>query len=196
MKTINPKVDFIFNKETKWQTEYNALRKIILEFDFKEELKWGWPCYAFNDGGNVVLIHGFKEYCAIMFFKGSLLKDEKKLLVAPSENMQATRQLRFTNVKEIEKQKAVIKSYIKQAIDAEKAGLKVKMKTTAEYKMIDEFKIVLQKNLKVKKAFEALTPGRQRGYLFYFSQAKQAATREARIEKCIPNILNGKGLTD
>jgi uncharacterized protein YdeI (YjbR/CyaY-like superfamily) len=192
---MNPKVNWFFEKETKWRNEYELLREIALNCDVVEELKWGCPCYTVNKT-NVVLIHGFKDYCALLFHKGVLLKDEKKLLIQQTENVQAARQMRFTNLKEIEKLKKTIQAYIKEAIAIEKSGAKVQMKTTAEYKMPDEFKKVLDEMSDVKKAFEALTPGRQRGYLYFFSQPKQAKTREARIEKAIPNILKGKGIDD
>ncbi|MEN9521882.1 MAG: hypothetical protein RL065_259 [Bacteroidota bacterium] len=192
---MNPKVNWFFEKETKWRNEYELLREIALSCDVVEELKWGCPCYTVNKT-NVVLIHGFKDYCALLFHKGVLLKDEKKLLIQQTENVQAARQMRFTNLKEIEKLKKTIQAYIKEAIAIEKSGAKVQMKTTAEYKMPDEFKKVLDEMSDVKKAFEALTPGRQRGYLYFFSQPKQAKTREARIEKAIPNILKGKGIDD
>lgn len=195
MSETNPKVDWFFNKETKWKNEYEFLREIALSCDVVEELKWGCPCYTVNKT-NVVLIHGFKDYCALLFHKGVLLKDEKKLLIQQTENVQAARQMRFTNLKEIEKLKKTIQAYIKEAIALEKSGAKVQLKTTAEYKMPEEFKKVLDEMSDVKKAFEALTPGRQRGYLYFFSQPKQAKTREARIEKAIPNILKGKGIDD
>ncbi|MFN8417066.1 MAG: YdeI/OmpD-associated family protein [Cytophagaceae bacterium] len=194
MSTPNPKVNF-FTNESKWQEEYLLLRSIALECALTEELKWGCPCYT-SDGKNVVLIHGFKEYCALLFFKGAVMKDSKKVLIVQSENTQATRQIRFTNLKEIEKLKSTIKSYIKEAIELEKSGVKVEFKKTSEFKMVEEFEQVLKKNAKLKKAFESLTPGRQRAYLLFFSSAKQSTTRVARIEKCTPDILAGKGLND
>lgn len=192
---MNPAVDFFFNKTNKWQNEFAELRKIILECRLTEELKWGKPCYTLNDN-NVVLIHGFKEYCALLFFKGALLKDPKKILIQQTENVQAARQIRFTDIKEIIKLKPAIKACIKEAIVIEKAGLKVNLKRTEEFSMPAEFKNRLDKNKSLKNAFEALTPGRQRGYLLHFSSAKQSATRESRIEKSVPLILKGKGLND
>ena len=192
---MNPKVDWFFNKETKWQDAYLQLRAIALECELTEELKWGLPCYSLNKA-NIVIIQGFKEYCALMFFKGVLLKDPKKILIQMTENVQAARQLRFNDVKQITEQEKILKTYIKEAIEIEKSGLKVKLKKTSDYKMPDEFKNLLDKNSVLKKSFEALTPGRQRGYLFYFAQAKQSNTRKNRIEKYIPKILEGKGLND
>jgi uncharacterized protein YdeI (YjbR/CyaY-like superfamily) len=195
MSTMNPKVDWYFNKTTKWQEEFNKLRIIILDCGLREELKWGHPCYQV-DGKNIVLMHGFKEYCAILFPKGVLLKDPKHILIQQTENVQTARQVRFTSLKEIVKLEPVLKAYIKEAIKVEKEGLKAPMKTVAEFKMVEEFKDKLDENTALKKAFYALTPGRQRGYLLYFSSAKQAKTREERVAKCTPQILNGKGLED
>jgi uncharacterized protein YdeI (YjbR/CyaY-like superfamily) len=192
---MNPKVDWFFEKDTKWSAEYASLRSIVLDCGLTEELKWGCPCYTFQNS-NVVLIHGFKEYCALLFFKGALLKDTDGILIQQTENVQSARQLRFTSVAEINKLQKIVKAYIYEAIEVEKAGLKVKLKKTAEYKMPEEFKLKLDKLPKLKTAFDELTPGRQRAYLFYFSQPKQAKTREARIEKYIPHILAGKGLDD
>jgi len=192
---MNPKVDIYFTKEKKWQQEIEQLRTIVLESGLDEVLKWGCPCYSL-EGSNIVLIHTFKEYCALLFFKGALLKDPKDLLTQQSENVQAARQMRFTSAKEITKLKPSIKAFIKEAIAVEKAGLKVELKKTSEFAMPEEFKQVLKEDAALKKAFNALTPGRQRGYLLHFSSAKQAKTREARIEKCIPDILKGKGLND
>ena len=191
----NPKVDFYFNKETRWQEEIEKLRTIVLDCGLNEELKWGCPCYTFQKS-NIVLIHVFKEYCALLFFKGALLKDEKGILIQQTENVQAARQARFTNVKEIVKETATLKTYIHQAIEVEKAGLKVELKKTQEFPMAEEFQDKLKKMPSLKKAFEALTPGRQRGYLLHFSAPKQSATRESRIEKSIPQILDGKGLNE
>lgn len=193
---MNPKVDWFFNKETKWQKEFVKLRKIILDTGLTEELKWGNPCYTFDGNRNIVLIHGFKEYCALLFFKGALLKDPDGILIQQTENVQSARQVRFTNLKEIVKLEPVIKRYIYEAIEVEKAGLKVDLKKTSEYKVPEEFQDKLEKNRDLKTAFKALTPGRQRAYLFYFSQPKQSKTRESRIEKSIPQILDGKGLND
>jgi len=193
---MNPKVDWYFEKASQWQKEYAKLRKIILDTGLTEELKWGNPCYTFNGNRNIVLIHGFKEYCALLFFKGALLKDTNGILIQQTENVQSARQIRFTNLTEITKLEPVIKAYIYQAIEVEKAGLKVNLKKASEYKVPEEFQTKLEKNLNLKTAFKALTPGRQRAYLFYFSQPKQSKTRESRIEKSIPQILDGKGLND
>lgn len=195
MNMMNPKVDFFFNKESKWQKEYEALRIIALECGLAEELKWGCPCYQF-DKRNIVLIHGFKEYCALLFFKGALLKDANDILIQQTENVQSARQIRFTNVKEIVRQEKTVKAYIYEAIEVEKAGLKVKLKKTSDFKIPEEFQKKLNKRTALKKAFYALTPGRQRAYLFYFSQPKQSKTREARIEKYLQKIMDGKGLED
>lgn len=195
MSEMNPKVDWFFNKPGKWQESYEQLRTIILDCGLVEELKWGCPCYTFEKR-NIVLIHGFKEYCALLFFKGALLKDPKGILIQQTENVQAARQIRFTNVREIVKLKTTVKAYIKEAIAAEKAGVKVNLKKTSEFKTPDEFKNKLNEVPGLKKAFAALTPGRQRGYLLYFSQPKQSRTRDARIEKSVPQILRGKGLND
>ena len=188
-------VDWYFEKDSQWRKEYAKLRKIILDTGLDEELKWGCPCYTFEKR-NIVLIHGFKEYCALLFFKGALLKDPQGILIQQTENVQSARQIRFTNLKEIVKLEPVIKAYIYEAIEVEKAGLKVKLKKTSEYKIPEEFESRLKKNKALKTAFGALTPGRQRAYLFYFSQPKQSKTRESRIEKSIPQILDGKGLND
>ena len=195
MNRINPKVDFFFNKATRWQKEFSRLRKVVLDCDLIEELKWGQPCYTYQDS-NIVLIHGFKEYCALLFFKGALLKDPKRILVQQTENVQAARQIRFTNVKEIARLEKTLKAYIYKAVEAEEVGLKVDFKRTKEFVIPEEFQKRLDKTRALKAAFEALTPGRQRGYLLYFSSAKQSKTREARIEKYLPQILDGKGLDD
>lgn len=187
-------VEFFFNKASKWQKEYAQLRSILLSCGLTEELKWGKPCYTI-DGNNVVLIHGFKEYCALLFHKGVLLKDTDNILIQQTENVQSARQIRFTHVKEIVKKKAVLKAYVYEAIEVEKSGLKVKMKKTTEFPMPLEFKEAL-KDPELKAAFKALTPGRQRGYLLYFSQAKQSKTRIARIEKSISDIFEGKGYNE
>jgi uncharacterized protein YdeI (YjbR/CyaY-like superfamily) len=192
---MNPQVDRIISKAKKWKEEFEKLRMIVLDCGLAEELKWGWPCYSFQKS-NVVLIHGFKEYCALLFFKGALLKDANHILVQQTENVQAARQLRFTNVREIDKMETAVKTYIKEAIELEKAGLKVSYKKTSEFKIPEEFQNKLNKNRALKTAFEALTPGRQRGYIFYFSQPKQSKTRASRVEKCLPQILDGKGLDD
>lgn len=195
MDGMNPKVDFYFNKAKTWQEEIVRLRAIVLDCGLNEELKWGVPCYQFQDS-NIVLIHVFKEYCALLFVKGVLLNDEKGILITQTENVQSARQLRFTNVKEIAELEATIKAYIYEAIEVEKAGLTVEFKKSSEFKMAEEFQSQLDKNPDLKTAFEALTPGRQRGYLLHFSGAKQSKTREARVEKAIPQILDGKGLDD
>ena|SRR5689334_3058963 len=195
MNNRNPKTDFFFSKPTKWQDEFKKLRKIILGCGLTEELKWGKPCYTFQQS-NVVLIHGFKEYCALLFMKGALLKDPKGVLIQQTENVQAARQIRFTNGREIAKIEPVLKAYIKEAIEVEKAGLEVSYKRTSEFRVPDEFQNKLDANPVLRTAFDALTPGRQRGYILYFSGAKQSNTRESRVEKCIPQILKGKGLDD
>ena len=191
----NPKVDRFFEEATKWQKEYEQLRTIVLSCGLTEELKWGCPCYTFNNS-NVVLIHGFKDYCALLFFKGALMADANGILVQQTENVQSARQVRFTGLNEIVKNKKILKAYVYEAIEVEKAGLKVPLKKTADFKMPEELQSQLKKNPALKAAFEALTPGRQRAYIFYFSQAKQSKTREARVEKYIPQILDGKGLDD
>ena len=192
---MNPKVDWFFAKDTQWQKEYGKLRTIILDCGLIEELKWGCPCYTFENT-NIVLIHGFKEYCALLFFKGALLNDPNGILIQQTKNVQSARQIRFTNVREIVKMEKVLKAYVYEAIEVERAGLKVKLKKTSEFKTPKEFQKRLDKSTVLKKAFDALTPGRQRAYIFYFSQAKQSKTREARVEKYIPQILNKKGLDD
>lgn len=192
---MNPKVDFFFSKAKTWQEELELLRKIVLDCGLTEELKWGCPCYEL-DGNKIVLIHAFKDYCALLFFKGALLNDPEAILIQQTKNVQAARQLRFTSKKEIVSQKATIKAYIYEAIEVEKAGLKVKLKKTAAFEMVDEFQTKLKENPALKTAFKALTPGRQRAYLLYFAAAKQEKTRLARVEKYMPQILNGKGLDD
>ena len=192
---MNPKVDWFFYKDTNWQKEYEKLRKIVLDCGLTEELKWGCPCYSFQNG-NIVLIHGFKEYCALLFFKGALLNDANGVLIQQTKNVQSARQARFTNTTEIVKMEKMLKAYIYEAIEVEKAGLKVKLKKTADFKMPEEFKKELKKIPALKTAFEALTPGRQRAYIFYFSQPKQSKTRESRVEKSMQRILEGKGLND
>ena len=195
MNNMNPKVDWFFAKDTKWQKEYEKLRTIILDCGLIEELKWGCPCYTFENT-NIVLIHGFKEYCALLFFKGALLNDPNGILIQQTKNVQSARQIRFTNVQEIVKMEKILKAYVYEAIEVERAGLKVKLKKTSEYKIPEEFQKQLDKKQALKKAFEALSPGRQRAYIFYFSQAKQSKTREERVEKYIKKILSGKGLDD
>jgi uncharacterized protein YdeI (YjbR/CyaY-like superfamily) len=192
---VNPKVDFYFTKAKKWQEEIEALRAIVLSCALSEELKWGCPCYTFEKN-NIVLIHVFKEYCALLFFKGALLKDSKSILIQQTKNVLAARQIRFTNIKEIVTLEKTVKAYIHDAIRVEKAGLKVEFKKTTEFEMPQEFQTKLKKMPALKTAFYALTPGRQRAYLLHFSSAKQSATREARVEKHLKQIMNGKGLDD
>ena len=192
---MNLKVDWFFNKATKWQEQYSAARKLVLDCGLTEELKWGCPCYMVEKS-NIVLIHGFKDYCALLFMQGALLKDPKNILVQQTENVQSARQIRFANVEEILKSKQTIKAYIKEAMALDKAGIKVELKKTTEYKIPGEFKTVLDDMPELKTAFKALTAGRQRGYLLFFSAAKQAKTRENRIEKYIHKILDGKGIDD
>ncbi len=192
---MNPEVNWYFDKNEQWQKEIRQMRSIALGCGLEETLKWGCPCYVHNDA-NIVLIHVFKEYCAFLFFKGALLQDPNGILIQQTKNVQAARQIRFTNEKEIVQQKSLLRAYIYEAIEVEKAGLKVKLKKTSDYSMPEEFRARLNKMPSLKKAFEALTPGRQRGYLFYFGQAKQSRTRESRIEKYIPKIMAGQGLDD
>ncbi len=192
---MNPKVDFFFDKPGQWQKEFKRLRTIILETGLEEELKWGCPCYTHHER-NIVLTHGFKEYCALLFFKGALLNDTDEILIQQTENVQAARQIRFTDFKQIDELERTIKTYIFEAVEVEKAGLKIEMKPTKTFEMPEEFSLKLNENAALKEAFEALTPGRQRVYLLHFSSAKQSKTREARIEKYIPQILDGKGLND
>jgi uncharacterized protein YdeI (YjbR/CyaY-like superfamily) len=192
---MNPKVDFYFNKAGKWQEEVSKLRTLILDCGLNEELKWGCPCYTLNKS-NIVLIHDFKEYCALLFFKGALLNDLNGILIQQTENVQSARQARFTSILEIFEQENILKNYVFEAIEVEKAGLKVELKKTADFSIPEEFQIKLDAIPALKTAFEALTPGRQRGYIFYFSQAKQSKTRGERVEKYIPQILDGKGLDD
>ena len=192
----NPDVDAFLSEAEKWQEEFKKLRKLILAIEgLTEELRWGKPCYAFQKA-NIVLIHGFKEYCALLFFKGALLKDPKGILVQQTENVQAARQVRFTNLREIVDLEPILKAYIREAIEVEKAGLKVTYKKTSDFKIPEEFQAKLDRIPALKTAFNALTPGRQRGYLFYFSSAKQSKTRQERVEKWMPQILKGKGLDD
>ena len=194
MSKPNPKVDFFFRKG-KWQEEFEQLRKICLDSGLTEELKWGCPCYTFEKR-NVVLIHGFKEYCALLCFKGALLKDPNGILIQQTMNVQSARQIRFTNVREIMKMKPILKAYIKEAMEVEKAGLKVKFKKTSDFKIPEELQNKFDESPALKTAFKALTPGRQRAYIFHFSQPKQSKTREARVERCMQQIFNGRGLDD
>jgi uncharacterized protein YdeI (YjbR/CyaY-like superfamily) len=192
---MNTSVNWFFDKSTKWQEAYQELRELVLSLDLKEELKWGCPCYTF-DKNNVVLIHGFKDYCALLFMKGAIMKDPKNLLIQQTENVQSARQIRFISVEEIKALETTLKAYIYEAIEVEKAGLKVEMKKTTEFNMPEEFQLVLDDMPELKTAFYGLSPGRQRGYLLHFSQPKQVKTREARIEKNLEKILSGKGLED
>lgn len=192
---MNPKVDFYFDEAKKWQNEQEELREIALECQLTEELKWGTPCYTLQNN-NIVLIHSFKDYCAFLFFKGALLSDTDGILIQQSKNVQAARQIRCTNLQEIKDQKSVLKTYIYQAIEVEKAGLKVKLKKTKEFEVAEEFQKKLDQDSKLDAAFKALTPGRQRAYLLRFSSPKQSKTRESRVEKAIDQILEGKGLND
>jgi uncharacterized protein YdeI (YjbR/CyaY-like superfamily) len=195
MNRTNPKLDGYFIKAKKWREEFETLRMITLDCGLTEELKWGKPCYTFRKS-NIVVIQGFKEYCALMFFKGALLKDAQGILSRIGEHTQAGRQIRFTHVREILQMKPILKDYIHEAIEVEKAGLKVKLKKTSDFTIPEEFQKKLDKIPALKTAFDALTPGRQRGYIFYFSQPKQSKTRESRVAKCMQQILNGKGLND
>ena len=198
---MNPTVDFYFNKAKKWHEELKQLRMIVLDCGLSEELKWGVPCYTFpapagRQVSNIVLIHVFKEYCAVLFFKGALLKDANAILIQQTKNVQAARQIRFSSVVEILELEPILKSYIHEAIEIEKAGLKVDLKKTTEFTVSEEFQNKLDKIPSLKIAFDALTPGRQRAYMLYFSAPKQSKTREARVEKCMQQIFNGKGLND
>ncbi|MEJ9227584.1 MULTISPECIES: YdeI/OmpD-associated family protein [Priestia] len=192
---MNPKVDEFLTKAKKWKEEYETLRKIVLDCELTEDFKWMNPCYTFEKK-NIVLIHGFKEYCALLFPKGSLLQDSHGILIQQTENVQGARQIRFTNVQEIAEKEAILKAYIDEAIEVEKAGLKVQVKKPEELIIPDELQHKFDEIPALKDAFTTLTPGRQRAYILHFSAAKQSKTRESRIEKCIPNILNGKGLND
>ena len=195
MNSMNPKVDFYFDKAKTWQKEIEKLRRIVLDCGLTEELKWGCPCYTFQKS-NIVLIHVFKEYCALLFFKGALLHDASGILIQQTKNVQAARQIRFTSVREIVKMKPTLKAYIYEAVEVEKAGLKVNLKKTTEFIIPEEFQNRLDRNSALKTAFDALTPGRQRAYILYFSAPKQSKTRESRVEKCMHQILNGEGLND
>ncbi|SFD22518.1 Uncharacterized conserved protein YdeI, YjbR/CyaY-like superfamily, DUF1801 family [Chitinophaga sp. CF118] len=192
---MNPKVDFYFSKAEKWQEELEQLRMVVLDCGLTEELKWRVPCYTFQNS-NIVLIHVFKEYCALLFFKGTLLNDPNGILIQQTENVQAARQIRFTGIQEIVKMKSILKAYIYEAIEVEKSGLEVNFKKTAEFEIPEEFQKELDKTPALRTAFEALTPGRQRGYILYFSAPKQSKTRDSRIEKSMQQILEGKGLND
>jgi uncharacterized protein YdeI (YjbR/CyaY-like superfamily) len=195
MSESNPRVDLFFNKAQKWQQEFRKLRTIILDCGLSEELKWGVPCYTFQNR-NIVLMHGFKEYCALLFIKGALLKDDKGILIQQTKNVQAGRQIRFTTVREIAELEPILKDYIREAIEVEKSGSKVTLKKTSDFSIPNEFQSKLDSIPALRDAFYALTPGRQRAYLFYFSQPKLSRTREARVEKSIDLILDGIGLND
>jgi len=192
---MNRKVDARIRGDKKWKAEFTRLRAIILGCDLTEDLKWGQPCYSL-DGKNVVLMHGFKEYCAVLFMKGALLKDPKGVLIQQTENVQAGRQIRFTSLKDVLKLEKTLKAYVREAIEVERSGLKVKLKRTEDHAMPEELGSRLENDAELREAFAALTPGRQRGYLYYISQAKLAKTREARVEKSIPRILDGMGMDD
>ncbi len=193
MNSMNPKVDFFFGKTKEWHEEYETLRTILLDCELTEELKWGCPCYTFQKK-NIVLIHGFKEYCALLFFKGVLLKDARRILIQQTKNVQSARQIRFTNVREIVKAAPILKAYVDEAIEVERAGLKVQLKKIADFKIPEEFQNKLNTVPALKTAFDALTPGRQRAYIFYFSQPKLSKTRESRVEKYMQQILKGEGI--
>jgi uncharacterized protein YdeI (YjbR/CyaY-like superfamily) len=195
MNKMNPKVDFYFSKAKKWQEELEQLRMIVLDCGLTEELKWGVPCYMFQKS-NIVLIHVFKEYCALLFFKGALLHDSNGILIQQTEHVQAARQIRFTSVREIMEMAPILKAYIYEAVEVEKAGLKVNLKKTSEFIIPEEFQKKLDEIPALNTAFDSLTPGRQRAYILYFSQPKQSKTRVSRIEKCMQQILDGKGLND
>ena len=192
---MNPLVSKVHGREKRWSAEYAALRQLCLAAGLNEELKWGQACYDLN-GGNVVLIHGFKDYCALLFMKGALLRDPKGILIQQTRNVQAGRQIRFTSLADIKRQRATVAAYIKEAVAVEKSGAKVKMKSAAEFAVPEEFQRRLDEDRALAEAFRALTPGRQKGYLLYFAQAKQSKTRAARIEKHEPRILEGFGLDD
>ena len=192
---MNPKVNFFFNEAKQWKKEFEKLRTIALSTELVEDLKWGCPCYTY-EGKNIFLIHGFNEYCALLFFKGALMKDPDHILIQQSKNVQAARQIRFTDVKQINDMEQVLRAYMFEAVEIEESGAKVEMKKTKEFEMAEEFQNKLDENPALQKAFKALTPGRQRAYLLHISSAKQSKTREARIEKCIPQIMEGIGLKD
>jgi uncharacterized protein YdeI (YjbR/CyaY-like superfamily) len=194
-QNMNPKVDGFLNKAKQWRDEFETLRAIALKCGLTEDMKWGHPCYT-CDGNNIVLIHGFKAYAAFLFFKGALLKDTQNILIKQTENVQSARQIRFTSVQDIITLEPVLKAYIGEAIEVEKAGLKVAFKKASDFTIPEEFQYVLDENEAVKTAFEALTPGRQKAYILHFSEAKQSKTRHARVEKWLPQILSGKGLDD
>jgi len=193
---MNPKVDAFLKRQKTWRQEFVKLRHIILDCGLTEELKWGWPCYTDEEGKNIVLVHGFKEYCAVLFHKGALLADAGRVLIQQTPNVQSARQIRFTSVKDVIKLEKTLKAYVREAIEVERAGLKIERQKTSDFAMPEELRVRLEEDRALKRAFEALTPGRQRAYIYYFSQAKQPKTRESRVEKCIPRILEGLGLDD
>jgi len=195
MNPTNPKVDAYLQRIDRWHAESAALREILLECPLVEDLKWGVPCYTL-DGKNVVLIHGFKDYCALLFHKGALMQDPEGILIQQTDNVQSARQIRFTGLDEIKRMQNLLKTYIHDAIEVERAGLKVALKSVAEFAVPEEFAVALENDATLKSAFEALTSGRQRAYLLHFSSAKQSSTRQSRIEKCRPKIMIGKGLDD
>jgi uncharacterized protein YdeI (YjbR/CyaY-like superfamily) len=192
---MNPLVSKVHSKEKRWSAEFAALRQLCLASGLNEELKWGQACFDLN-GRNVVLIHGFKDYCALLFMKGALLKDPKGILIQQTKNVQAARQIRFASLAAITEQKAAVEAYLRQAIAVEKSGVKVEMKSAAQFDVPEEFLKAMEDDPKLAEAFHALTPGRQKGYLLHFAGAKQSATRAARVEKHIPRILQGLGLDD
>ncbi len=193
---MNPKVEQFLSRQKRWRAEAILLRDMVLDLNvLDEDYKWMNPCYTWQ-GKNVLVIQTFKDYCALMFFKGVLMKDPKGILIQMTENVQASRQIRFADIKQIKRSKSVIQQYIREAIRVEKSGKKIQLKKTSDFSVPEEFEKLLKRNSKLKKAFGSLTPGRQRGYLFFFSQPKQSKTRESRIEKCIPRILAGKGIND
>lgn len=194
-RETNPKVDAFLERQTSWRAEFKKLRGILLASDLTEDLKWGQPCYSL-DGGNVVLMHGFKDYCALLFMKGALIDDPDKVLVQQTENVQSARQIRFTSPDEVERMDNVIKAYVEKAIEVERSGARVAFKTAEQFAVAEEFQSRLDDDPALKAAFEALTPGRRKAYLLHFAGAKQSKTRQARVETCIPQILAGKGLLD
>jgi uncharacterized protein YdeI (YjbR/CyaY-like superfamily) len=192
---MNPKVDVLIADAKKWQNEFKKLREIVLDCGLDEDIKWGWPCYTLQ-GRNIVLMHGFKEYCALLFFKGALMSDKAGILIQQTGNVQAGRQARFTGADQIDEMAPMLRAYVLEAVEVEKSGRKVELKPTTEFTMPEEFKTRLDADPALKTAFAKLTPGRQRAYLLFFSAPKQAQTRTARVDKSIPQILAGKGLND
>jgi uncharacterized protein YdeI (YjbR/CyaY-like superfamily) len=192
---MNPEVDWFFEKPTKWQKAYRHLRELVLACGLDETLKWGCPCYT-HGNANIVLIHGFKEYCALLFMKGALMKDPKGLLIQQTKNVQSARQIRFASLDEVTAREKSVKAYVREAVKIENAGLVVKPKRTEDFEVPEAFQNRLDEDATLEASFRSLTPGRQRAYLLYFAQAKQARTREARVQKCIPAILQGRGFDD